>query len=264
VPADGAPAAGVRDDLVAVVLAAGEGVRLRPITYVRPKPLCPVANVPLVDRAVASVRAVHPGAVAVNVHHGREAMTEHLAGMPDVHVSIEEAEALGTAGALGHLRAWIAERGVLVLNADTWCEPDLDALVAGWDGERVRILVAGSESFGPRSRIVASLQPWRRVAPLPDTPAGLYEACWRAAAAEGEVETVAYSGPFADCGTPAEYLRANLEAAGPVDGRSVIGAGAIVAGVVRSSVVWPGAHVAKGEVLERAIRCDSRVTVLVR
>ncbi|HEX6417480.1 MAG TPA: sugar phosphate nucleotidyltransferase, partial [Acidimicrobiales bacterium] len=95
-------------DVCAVVLAAGEGRRLRPLSLVRPKPLCPVGGVPLLDLAVARARMV-TAAVAVNVHHGREAIERHLAaeageghsgggGAGPVHVSVEEERALGTAG----------------------------------------------------------------------------------------------------------------------------------------------------------------------
>src|SRR5439155_26439775 len=90
-------------ELAAVVLAAGAGTRLRPLTWLRPKPLCPVDNVALVDLAMDRVSGVSgPGGVAVNVHHGRSAMEAHLADR--VHLSVEEPEALGTAGALGNLR----------------------------------------------------------------------------------------------------------------------------------------------------------------
>ncbi|OWY62614.1 hypothetical protein B7486_57495, partial [cyanobacterium TDX16] len=56
-------------DLAGLVLAAGAGQRLRPLTRLRPKPLCPVAHVPLVDLGLDRV-APHVGEVAVNVHHG--------------------------------------------------------------------------------------------------------------------------------------------------------------------------------------------------
>ena len=82
-------------DLAAVVLAAGAGTRLRPLTWLRPKALCPVENVPLVDFAIGWARAV-TSAVAVNVHHGRQLMESHLSGR--VHLSVEEPEVLGTAG----------------------------------------------------------------------------------------------------------------------------------------------------------------------
>ncbi|RQX40196.1 nucleotidyl transferase, partial [Micromonospora chalcea] len=80
-------------------------------------------------------------------------------------------------------------------------------------------------------------------------------------------------GTFYDTGTPADYLDANLHAAGPdglvdpaatVTGRvtgSVVGAGARVDGDVDRSVVWPGATVAAGESLHRVIRAGDDLTV---
>ena len=90
------------DAMVGVVLAAGRGTRLRPLTRLRPKALCPVGNVPLVDLALERVRPA-VDEVAVNLHHGRRTLDRHLA--QDVHRSIEEDEPLGTAGALGNLRS---------------------------------------------------------------------------------------------------------------------------------------------------------------
>jgi NDP-sugar pyrophosphorylase family protein len=239
------------------VLAAGAGTRLRPLTWLRPKALCPVDNVALVDLALRRVERVSE-AVAVNIHYGRGAMEAHLAGR--VHLSVEEPEALGTAGALGNLRDWIAGRPTLAVNADAWSEADLRPFVSGWDGERVRLLVAGG-GFGPRARVVASLLPWSDVRDLVPRPSGLYERCWRPAEEAGRLDVVAYEGPFFDCGTPARYLAANLAASG---GRSVVAPDAIVEGTVETSVLWPGARVEAGERVERAIRAADGVTVLVR
>src|SRR3954447_24784114 len=94
-------------DLAAVVLAAGAGTRLAPLTRLRPKALCPVDNVPLVDLALARVSRI-TAAVAVNAHHGGAAMEARIAGR--VPLSIEPDRALGTAGALSFLRDWIAGR----------------------------------------------------------------------------------------------------------------------------------------------------------
>jgi NDP-sugar pyrophosphorylase family protein len=204
--------------------------------------------VPLVDLAIERVAAVTPS-IAVNVHHGRDALVEHLGDR--VHVSIEEPEALGTAGAVGRLRDWIDGRGTVVVNADGWCEGGLEALVEGWDGERIRILVPGGGPLGPRSMIAGSLLPWAVARGIAAEPAGLYEVAWRDAVADGTLETVAFDGPFVDCGTPAAYLAANLAASG---GASVIAEG----------VCWETAVVEAGEVLVDAIRFSERGTVLVR
>jgi NDP-sugar pyrophosphorylase family protein len=242
-----------------VVLAAGEGARLRPLTRLRPKPLCPVDNVPLVDHALRRARTV-TAHVAVNLHHGREALAAHLDGAP-VHLSVEDGpEALGTAGALGHLRGWIGGRSTVVLNADTWCPGSLEPLVDGWDGERIRLLVEGDDRLHRSVRLAGALMPWSEVAPLAPEPTGLFEVSWGRAAAEGRVEVVRWDGPWADCGTPADYLRANLLATG---GRSAIGPGAKVAGTVERSVVWERSEVHAVEHLVDAVRAGP-LTVLVR
>ncbi len=270
--------------VAAVVLAAGAGSRLRPLTAARPKALCPVGGVPLVDQALERARAVTP-AVAVNVHAGREQMVARLEREPDVHVSIEAEGALGTAGALGALRPWIDGRPALVQNADAWCDADLTGFVDTWDGRSVRLLLAGDAGFHPRAKVVASLLPWSVVRLLDAVPTGLYETCWRGAHERGELEAVAHRGTFVDCGTVADYLRANLgevarrTEAGPAEHRSIIdpdavvtgravqsvvGAGAAVLGCVTRSVVWDGCEVAPGEHLVDAVRFDGGRTVLVR
>ncbi len=226
--------------LVAVVLAAGEGRRLRPLTDARPKALCPVGGVALVDHALARVGATGLSA-AVNVHHRRDQLEEHLAvAHPDVHVSIEADRALGTAGALGQLRPWIAGRAALVVNADTWCDADLNEFVAGWDGERPRVLVEGAGPFGPRARIAASIVPASWSDRFEPVPLGLYETCWAPAAAGGGLDVDHHDGLFVDCGTPIDYLAANLLAADSAGG-SMVDPDAVVTGVVEHSVVGHGA-----------------------
>jgi len=246
------------DGIVGVVLAAGAGTRLRPLTRLRPKALCPVANVPLVDLALERVRPAVEG-VAVNLHHGRRALDPHLPD--DVHRSVEAERPLGTAGALGQLRGWIDGRTTLVVNADAWCPGSLAPFAAGWDGERIRLLLAGADELRPDSAIAGALMPWREVAGLDAEPSGLYEASWRAAAEAGRVEVVRHDGPFVDCGTPRQYLDANLRATG---GESAVEPGAIVEGRLDRCVVWSDARVYAGESLSCCIRAWSRVTVLAR
>jgi MurNAc alpha-1-phosphate uridylyltransferase len=245
--------------IAGVVLAAGAGRRLRPLSALRPKALCPVANVPLVDLALERARSA-VREVAVNLHHGRAHLEAHLAGA-GVHLSIEADEALGTAGALGHLRGWLDGRAALVLNSDAWCPGSLSSFVDEWDGERTRLLVAGESVLHPRSRVAGALMPWAELAALPPEPAGLYERSWRPAEEAGRVEVVRHDGPFVDCGTPRQYLQANLLASG---GESVVGEGAVVDGTIDRCVVWDGATVWPGEHLTCAIRPDERATVLVR
>ena len=244
-----------------MVLAAGEGARLRPLTLRRPKPLCPVDNVPLVDLALERVAEV-TSAVAVNLHHGREPLAAHLEDRsgPPIHLSIEEPEALGTAGALGLLRSWIDGRGTIVLNADTWCPGSVTPAVEGWDGERVRLLVVGEDLLSPNSRLAGALMPWSEVSRLEAVPSGLYEVSWRRLAEAGRIEVVRWDGPCIDCGTPARYLAANMAASG---GAPVVGPDCKVDGTIERTVLWQGSEVAPDEHLVDAIRGDSQ-TIYVR
>jgi NDP-sugar pyrophosphorylase family protein len=245
-------------DLAGVVLAAGAGTRLRPLTYVRPKALATVATRPLLDWALDRV-APYAAQVAVNVHHHADQLLAALDGRP-VHVSHEEEQALGTAGALGNLRDWLDGRPVLVTNADAWypqpaARSVLDDLVAGWDGERPRLLCVaapeGTADFGDLRYIGTALLPWSSVRDLPAEPAGLYEVSWRQLFDDGGLDLVRTDLEAIDCGTPRDYLTANLAATA---GDSAVEPGARVEGEVVRSVVWAGETVAAGERLVEAVR----------
>ncbi|MCI4061862.1 NTP transferase domain-containing protein [Micromonospora sp. R77] len=273
-----------------MVLAAGEGTRLRPLTARLPKALCPVGNVPLLDRALdrlAGLGLTGPERVAVNACYLGEQVVAHVG--PRAHLSVEPGDPLGTAGGLGNLRDWIAGRGVLVGNADAYLAdpqappgPDIAALLDGWDGRSVRLLgqpaddPAAPGTFAGHRFVGFSLLPWRLVRDLPATFGDLVRAVWRPAEAAGALAVVGYPGTFYDTGTPADYLAANLHAAGAgslveasatVTGRirrSVVGAGATVAGEVTRTVVWPGATVGPGERLTDAVRAGVDLTVPAR
>ena len=254
-----------------MVLAAGRGTRLVPLTFERPKALCPVGRTPLVDLALDGLAAAGlatPSAVAVNTHHLAEALEAHLEGR--VELSREPA-LLGTGGALGRLRPWIDGRAVLLVNADAVHEASLAPLLDGWDGERIRFLVAGSAAaasapgrpalLGPATRLCGALMPNAAVAELPAEPCSVYDRVWRRWESDGRTEVLAIATPFFDCGTPGSYLAANLWRSG---GASVVGRGAEVAGDLERSVIWPGARIHRGEHLRDAIRTTAGRTVLVR
>jgi len=252
-----------RPELAGVVLAAGAGTRLRPLTELRPKALCPVANRPLVDWALDRVEP-HTSRVAVNVHAHRDQMVAYLGERTGrgLHVSVEDPVALGTAGALGQLRDWVGGDAVLLSNADSWspATPDpLAHLLAGWDGERPRLLCRRDPQrgdFGDLRYVGSALLPWWSLSDLRAEPAGLFEVSWAAMHEQGRVELVVddrSSAVHIDCGTPADYLAANMTASG---GEPVVGVGAVVEGELVRSVVWPGARVASGERLVDTIRAD--------
>jgi N-acetyl-alpha-D-muramate 1-phosphate uridylyltransferase len=259
-------------DVCAVVLAAGIGQRLRPLTGLVPKALCPVGNVPLLDLALARVAALGltgPGDVAVNACYLAGQVVEAVGDR--AYLSVEPGpDPLGTSGGVAALRDWIDGRGVLVGNADAYLAGgDLTPLLDGWDGLSTRLLGVPSETgreFGAHRFAGYSLLPWHRVAALEPVPTDLVRTVWRPAEAAGELTVVGYPGTYLDTGTPRSYLAANLHAAGGgvllgagavLSGRAddaVIGAGATVAGTVTRSVVWPGATVGPDERLFETIR----------
>lgn len=199
------------------MLAAGFGTRLRPITDEMPKALCRVGGVPLVDLALQRLAPVAPS-LAVNAHHFAEQLVEHLSrSAPDVHVSVEQPEPLGTAGAVGALRAWIARRPAVVTNADAWLAPnDLAALLDGWDGDTVRLLVVEDTArpdFGGRWRFAgASTLPAAVVSEIEPVTSSLYDVVWAPRLQSGELELVVHDGEFLDCGTVDDLRAANQAA----------------------------------------------------
>ena len=270
-------------EVCAVILAAGEGQRLRPLTADLPKALCPVGNVPLLDRALARVAALGLPA-AVNAAYLAGRIVAHVGDR--AHLSVEPAP-LGTAGGVARLRPWIDGRAVLIGNADAYlADPhrspgkDIAAMLDGWSGRTVRLLtkpVPPGETGGFSGRRFAgfSLLPWRYVDDLPDGHRDLVRAAWRPAEAAGELELIRYEGVYIDTGTPADYLRANLHAAngqslidptaeiiGPVSD-SVIGPRARIHGRATRVVVWPDAEIPAGEHLTDAIRAPRGLTVRV-
>jgi len=246
------------------VLAAGLGERLRPLTALRPKALCPVANVPLLDLALDRLRpyvGTGPASVAVNAHHFAGDVVRHVGDR--AHVQVEQPVPLGTAGALGERRAWLAGRDVLLSNADAYTPDGLDELVNGWDGTTCRLLATPVRSGeradfvrdGAGLRYVGScLLPWTSVRGLTPEPSGLYEVLWRDLR-PSELELVVTGAAVIDCGQPADYLAANLHASA---GASVVGPGAVVEGRLDRSVVWPGAYVDRQEHLVQVVRAGTR------
>ncbi len=106
----------------AVILAAGLGTRLRPLTLSLPKPLLPVAGLPVLGHTLQALQKSGCEAAAINLHYQGEKIASRFGsdfeGMP-IRYSREE-EIRGTLGALGPLREFLApSEVVLVLNGDS-------------------------------------------------------------------------------------------------------------------------------------------------
>ena len=118
----------------AMIFAAGLGTRMGALTRTRPKPLIAVAGRPLIDHALALVRAAGIPRVVVNIHAHPEQMRAHLArAAPEALIS-EEPDLLETGGGLRAALPLLATDPVLTLNADmVWRGPNpLAALAAAW------------------------------------------------------------------------------------------------------------------------------------
>ncbi len=105
--------------LSAVVMAGGEGIRLRPLTEQTPKPLLPVGDKPVIERIVMQLREAGVRRVNLATHYKAEAFADHFGdgaafGLTINHVT--ENEPLGTAGVLASLRA--CREPLLVVNGD--------------------------------------------------------------------------------------------------------------------------------------------------
>ncbi|MEV4350213.1 sugar phosphate nucleotidyltransferase [Actinoplanes sp. NPDC049596] len=275
-------------EVCGIVLAAGEGQRLRPLTEILPKALCPVGNVALLDRALARLAALGlsgPATTAVNAAYLGEQVVAHVGDR--AHLSVEPDGPVGTSGGVGRLKGWVDGRGALVGNADAYLsdpgrEPgkDIAALLDGWDGETVRMLTktnppGATGGFSGRRFAGFSLLPWRYVRELSTEMSNLVRTVWRPAEAERALELIDYAGSYIDTGTPGDYLTANLHAAraralidpsATVTGSvsdAVVGAGATVHGEITRCVVWPGAEVAAEEKLVDVIRAPGPMTVKV-
>lgn len=116
----------------ALVLAAGEGQRLRPLTLRMPKPMVPVGGRPVLEHLIALLRQHGIDEVAINLHYRPEAIVDHFGDGRTFGVSItyaHEVRLLGSAGAARALDAFLTDT-FLVLYGDVLTNADLSALVA--------------------------------------------------------------------------------------------------------------------------------------
>ena len=127
----------------AMVLAAGLGTRMRPLTDDRPKALVEVAGRPLIDHMLDRLEAAGVETAVVNVHAFADRLEAHLAGRrsPRIVISDERGRLLETGGGLKLARPLVGEAPIYVANIDSvWIEtgpPVLDALAAAFDPERM-------------------------------------------------------------------------------------------------------------------------------
>ena len=128
---------------VAMVMAAGLGKRMRPLTDHRPKALIEVSGRALIDHMLDRLEAAGVTRAVVNVHAFADQLEDHLARRrsPEILISDERATLLETGGGLKRARAMLGEAPIWVANSDyVWVEGRDDALgmvADAWDPARM-------------------------------------------------------------------------------------------------------------------------------
>jgi mannose-1-phosphate guanylyltransferase len=277
--------------LSAMVLAAGHGTRLAPLTNYRAKPLVPVGDRSALAHILAHLRAAGVEQIAVNAYH-RAADVHALARTEEGVAVSEETELLGTAGGIVQMGALVPVGDTIVWAGDVLATPDLSALVATHRASSAEATLAvlprprgqGNVGLGARGRVVR-LRQERYVGPESEELDGGYfigvqvlgarlrehlptRGClvgdgYIPALRRGELlRAVPYDGPFDDIGTCAHYLAANLDwlarrrAAVDVTADVNVDVGMAMPRAQRapaSSWVGPGARVGPSVVLDGSI-----------
>ena len=131
----------------AMVLAAGLGLRMRPLTDHMPKPLVRVAGSALLDHALDKLADTDVEQAVVNVHYLPDQIIEHVAGRtrPRVTISDEREKVLGTGGGVVKALPLLGDAPFFHLNADTmWIDgvrPNLNRMAEAFDPAQMDILL---------------------------------------------------------------------------------------------------------------------------
>ena len=128
----------------AIILAAGRGERLRPLTDRLPKPLIEAGGKPLIGWHLERLAAAGCREVVVNVSHLGEKIVERLGDGAAYGLRIafsRETQPLETAGGMAMARALLGPQPFLVVNGDVYCEVDFAQLLRATLGERLAHLV---------------------------------------------------------------------------------------------------------------------------
>ena len=228
----------------AVVLCAGEGTRLRPLTFSRPKHLLPVAGRPLLGWALASLAEAGIEQIGLVVGHRPEAIQRYVGdgsswGMEATYLNQDKP--LGLGHAVNAARDFIAGDNFLLYLGDNLLEHGVKALVAGFAERQPAALLSVKEVADPRAYGVAVLEGHRvlslvekpeippsswaivgayafqpqileAIAATPPSARGEYEitdAIQRLIAEGHAVRACPVEGFWEDAGRPTELLKAN-------------------------------------------------------
>ena len=167
----------------AMVLAAGLGTRMRPITNTLPKPLVPVCGKAMIDYGLDRLAAAGVETAVVNVHYLADQVINHVSAriQPQVNISDERERLLDTGGGIAKALPYFQGEPFFVYNSDsTWIEgtrPNFELLRAAWRPEAMDILLmlsptvravgydgAGDFTIDPVGRLSRRIE--KRIAPF--------------------------------------------------------------------------------------------------
>lgn len=221
----------------AMLMAAGLGKRMRPLTATRPKPLIRVAGQALLDHALDKVEAAGIRRSVVNVHYLADSIEAHLKARAvttgaDYLISDERAKLLETGGGLVKALPLLGDKPILCVNADViWVDGPVDAITAlaqRWDPEVMDVLLLlipfsrangypGRGDFHMDAQGRISRRKPGRVAPfvycsvqiispklIADPPTDVFSSnvFWDRAIAAGRAYGLSHTGMWFDVGTP--------------------------------------------------------------
>jgi len=279
----------------ALILAAGLGTRLAPLSAIRAKAALPVAGDAIIRRQVRWLAAAGVRRVIVNLHHLPATVTGVLGHGDDLGVAVHyswEPRLLGSAGGPRQAFDLIDDEQLIVVNGDTITDLDLPALVAAHEslqplvtmavtaarpGYNALLVDAGGGFAGVRPAgasqdcAAAGLQPVhfmgvqiverRAFASLPPrTAAETVKTLYPALAARDRhaLRVWPTTASFFDVGTPAEYLRTTQAIAARLGLPLDHGPGSRVDATaeVIGSVLWNGVHVGAGAIVRDCVLAD--------
>ena len=207
-----------------MILAAGRGERLRPLTDTTPKPLVDVGGETLLGRHLARLAAAGFTRAVINVSHLARQIVARFGDGAREGLSIawsQEDAPLETAGGIAQARALLGEEPFLLVNADIWCDYDFSKLKnfqlksglshlvlvpnPPWHPRGDFSLERGVIGNAPSPRYtyagISVLSP-RLVDGIAAGQKAQLAPLWRAAAERGQVSGELYAGRWSDVGTP--------------------------------------------------------------
>ena len=135
----------------AMVMAAGKGTRMQPLTDTMPKPLVPLAGRPLIDHVLDRLEEAGIEEVIVNTHYFADMLEAHLASRrsPRIILSDERAELLDTGGGAKKALPLLGDEPIITFNSDSvWVEEGRDtlrSLMDAFDPDRMDALLLLAE-----------------------------------------------------------------------------------------------------------------------